>query len=72
MQYHRNVNAAPLQCNRDDWIRTRDLLNPVQEPTPLNSLPNKADASSQSFGCTSGCTGETESANLSEHTVFTT
>ena len=19
MQYHRNVNAAPLQCNRGDW-----------------------------------------------------
>ena len=35
-------------------------LNPIQEPTPPNSLPPKEDTSSPPSGCTSGCTGNAE------------
>ena len=45
---------------RGDWIRTSDLLNPIQEPTDHKPLPHKADTPSPSSRCTSGCTGEGE------------
>jgi hypothetical protein len=43
---------------RGDWIRTSDLLNPIQEQTQPNPLPDKPDASGGPSGCTSGCTSE--------------
>jgi hypothetical protein len=38
-------------------------LNPIQEPMQPNPLPQKDDAASLPFGCTSGCTSEAEKAN---------
>jgi len=44
--------------SRGDWIRTSDLLNPIQEPMPPNPLQHIADASNASSRCTTGCTSE--------------
>jgi hypothetical protein len=33
-------------------------LNPIQEPTPSKSLPQKADTASPPSGCTNGSTNE--------------
>jgi hypothetical protein len=46
-----------LQC-RGDWIRTSDLLNPIQEHQQPNGLSGQEVTSSSSAGCTSGCTSE--------------
>jgi hypothetical protein len=43
------------QC-RGDWIRTSDLLNPIQSGSLPNSLTEIVDASSLSAACTSACT----------------
>src|SRR5262245_25448125 len=44
----------PLQC-RGDWNRTSDLLNPIQEDTQRNPLPDKPLAESEQSACTSAC-----------------
>jgi len=49
-----------VSSSRGDWIRTSDLLNPIQETTPPNPMSRMDDASSASFGCTTGCTSETK------------
>ena len=46
-----------LRC-RGDWIRTSDLLNPIQAPTQPNLLPQKDSAASRLSACTSACTSE--------------
>jgi hypothetical protein len=56
------LSRLALQC-RGDWIRTSDLLNPIQEPTQPNSLPHKADTASHSSACTTACTSEPGTAN---------
>jgi hypothetical protein len=49
------VSGSPW---RGDWIRTGDLLNPIQGPTHHNQLSQQADTSSTSSSCTNGCTIE--------------
>jgi hypothetical protein len=44
-----------LRC-RGDWIRTSDLLNPIQEATHPNSVSNQGDTPTGSSACTTACT----------------
>jgi hypothetical protein len=48
-----------LQC-RGDWIRTSDLLNPIQESQHSNTLSGQEVTSSPADRCTSGCTSDAE------------
>jgi hypothetical protein len=41
---------------RGDWIRTSDLLNPIQEDLQHNVPSEQGLTSSPSTRCTSGCT----------------
>jgi hypothetical protein len=48
---------------RGDWIRTSDLLNPIQEEPNRNELSDQQDTESLSVACTPACTSETKSDN---------
>jgi hypothetical protein len=54
-QHDHNVHAMSLQRNRGDWIRTSDLMKPIQEALLPNPLPNIGIAPSLAPVCTSVC-----------------
>jgi hypothetical protein len=59
---HNFLLRRALRC-RGDWIRTSDLLNPIQELTQPNRLTQKADAPIQASACTAACTSDGETTN---------
>jgi hypothetical protein len=50
---------VPFVC-RGVWIRTSDLLNPIQESRQPNSLPQQEVAPASSTACTTACTTNAE------------
>src|SRR4051794_36631168 len=56
------MHHKPLK-SRGDWIRTSDLLNPIQEASQPNAIPDKPVMATPTTACTSACTTDQNTCN---------